>query len=85
MRICLNKAAVQLGKLGGRKGGKARAAKLTPEQLVRSPVRRHKRDGEKRPIGSLDGANALPDPSQSNSCRSGQSRNHGLPLRLPVR
>jgi hypothetical protein len=27
-----NPAAVQLGSLGGRKGGKARAAKLTPEQ-----------------------------------------------------
>lgn len=27
-----NKAAVELGKLGGRKGGTARAAKLTPEQ-----------------------------------------------------
>ena len=27
-----NKAAVALGKLGGRKGGNARAAKLTPEQ-----------------------------------------------------
>ncbi len=26
-------AAVALGRLGGRKGGKARAAKLTPEQL----------------------------------------------------
>jgi hypothetical protein len=27
-----NQAAVALGKLGGRKGGTARAAKLTPEQ-----------------------------------------------------
>ena len=27
-----NKAAVELGKLGGRKGGKARAAKLSDEQ-----------------------------------------------------
>jgi hypothetical protein len=27
-----NPAAVALGKLGGRKGGKARAEKLTPEQ-----------------------------------------------------
>jgi hypothetical protein len=27
-----NPAAVQLGRLGGRKGGKARAEKLTPEQ-----------------------------------------------------
>lgn len=27
-----NKAAQALGKLGGLKGGKARAAKLTPEQ-----------------------------------------------------
>lgn len=27
-----NPAAVALGSLGGRKGGKARAAKLTPEQ-----------------------------------------------------
>jgi len=27
-----NPAAVALGRLGGRKGGKARAAKLTPEQ-----------------------------------------------------
>jgi hypothetical protein len=27
-----NPAAVALGKLGGRKGGRARAAKLTPEQ-----------------------------------------------------
>ncbi len=27
-----NPAAVALGKLGGAKGGKARAAKLTPEQ-----------------------------------------------------
>ncbi len=29
-----NPAAVALGKLGGAKGGKARAAKLTPEQRV---------------------------------------------------
>jgi hypothetical protein len=27
-----NPAAVELGRLGGRKGGKARASKLTPEQ-----------------------------------------------------
>ena len=27
-----NPAAVALGKLGGKKGGRARAAKLTPEQ-----------------------------------------------------
>jgi hypothetical protein len=27
-----NPAAVELGKLGGKKGGKARAKKLTPEQ-----------------------------------------------------
>lgn len=27
-----NPAAVELGKLGGKKGGKARAAKLTPEE-----------------------------------------------------
>lgn len=27
-----NPAAVELGKLGGAKGGKARAAKLTPEE-----------------------------------------------------
>jgi hypothetical protein len=27
-----NKAAMELGRLGGLKGGKARAAKLTPEQ-----------------------------------------------------
>jgi hypothetical protein len=27
-----NQAAVELGRLGGRKGGKARAEKLTPEQ-----------------------------------------------------
>ena len=27
-----NKAAVELGKMGGRKGGSARAAKLSPEQ-----------------------------------------------------
>jgi hypothetical protein len=27
-----NPAAVALGRLGGRKGGKARSAKLTPEQ-----------------------------------------------------
>jgi len=27
-----NPAAVELGRLGGRKGGKARAAKLTPEE-----------------------------------------------------
>jgi len=27
-----NPAAVELGRLGGRKGGKARAEKLTPEQ-----------------------------------------------------
>lgn len=29
-----NAAAVALGRLGGRKGGKARAANLTPEQLA---------------------------------------------------
>lgn len=27
-----NRAAVELGRLGGRKGGKARAEKLTPEE-----------------------------------------------------
>jgi hypothetical protein len=27
-----NQAAVELGRLGGKKGGKARAAKLTPEE-----------------------------------------------------
>lgn len=31
-RITKNAAAVALGRLGGLKGGKARAAKLTPEQ-----------------------------------------------------
>lgn len=31
-RIVKNPAAVALGKLGGLKGGKARAEKLTPEQ-----------------------------------------------------
>lgn len=30
-----NAAAVALGRLGGAKGGKARAAKLTPEERVR--------------------------------------------------
>lgn len=32
-----NPAAVALGKLGGKKGGKARAAKMTPEQRAESP------------------------------------------------
>jgi hypothetical protein len=31
-RIVKNPAAVALGRLGGKKGGKARAKKLTPEQ-----------------------------------------------------
>jgi hypothetical protein len=30
-----NPAAVELGRLGGRKGGKARAEKLTPEKSSR--------------------------------------------------
>jgi hypothetical protein len=34
-----NAAAVELGRLGGLKGGKARAAKLTPEQ--RSEIARN--------------------------------------------
>ena len=29
-----NPAAVELGRLGGKKGGKARAAKLTPERKI---------------------------------------------------
>ena len=43
-----NKAAVELGRLGGLKGGKARADKLTPEQ--RSEIAKkaaQKRWGEK--------------------------------------
>lgn len=31
-----NPAAVALGKLGGKKGGKARAAKMTPEERAES-------------------------------------------------
>ena len=31
-----NPAAVELGRLGGQKGGKARAAKLTPEERSQS-------------------------------------------------
>jgi hypothetical protein len=31
-----NPAAVALGKLGGKKGGKARAAKMTPEERTES-------------------------------------------------
>jgi hypothetical protein len=38
-----NPAAVELGRLGGLKGGKARAAKLTPEQ--RSEIARDKSKG----------------------------------------
>jgi hypothetical protein len=42
-----NPAAVALGRLGGLKGGKARAAKLTPEQRVgiarKAAVKRWKR------------------------------------------
>jgi hypothetical protein len=34
-----NQAAVELGRLGGKKGGAARAAKLTPEQ--RSEIARN--------------------------------------------
>lgn len=33
--VAKNEAAVALGKLGGRKGGAARAAKLSPEQRTR--------------------------------------------------
>lgn len=33
-----NPAAVELGRLGGRKGGKARAAKLSPEERKRIAV-----------------------------------------------
>jgi len=45
-----NPAAVALGRLGGQKGGKARAAKLTPEQrkeIARkaAAARWHKDDG----------------------------------------
>ena len=45
-----NPAAVALGRLGGKKGGKARAAKLTPEQRTRiaqkaAKVRWGKRSG----------------------------------------
>ncbi len=38
-----NPAAVELGRLGGLKGGKARAAKLTPEQrseIARNAIRK---------------------------------------------
>lgn len=49
-----NPAAVALGRLGGKKGGKARAAKLTPEQrseIARKAAKarwaRHKRVSER--------------------------------------
>ena len=35
-----NPAAVALGRLGGKKGGAARAAKLSPKKRSRSPERR---------------------------------------------
>jgi len=47
-----NKAAQELGRLGGLKGGKARAAKLTPEQrsvIARNAVNKR---WEKKPQSS---------------------------------
>ncbi len=40
-----NQAAVELGRLGGLKGGKARAAKLTPER--RSEIAKKANQGKK--------------------------------------
>jgi hypothetical protein len=41
-----NPAAVALGRLGGKKGGKARAAALTPEERVESARKAAKARGE---------------------------------------
>ena len=43
-----NPAAVALGKLGGQKGGKARAAKLTPEQRKEIAQKAAKKRWEKK-------------------------------------
>jgi hypothetical protein len=40
-----NPAAVELGRRGGLKGGKARAAKMTPEESSSRHVRRLRRGG----------------------------------------
>ena len=44
-----NQAAVELGRLGGKKGGKARAEKLTPAQMSEI-ARTAARMGEIRPV-----------------------------------
>ena len=44
-----NPAAVELGRLGGLKGGKARAERLSPER--RSEIARQ---GAQAPVGALD-------------------------------
>ena len=43
-----NPAAVELGRLGGLKGGKARAAKLTPEERSESARKAAKARWEKK-------------------------------------
>jgi len=43
-----NKAAQELGRLGGLKGGKARAAKMTPEQRSESARKAAKARWEKK-------------------------------------
>jgi len=43
-----NQAAVELGRLGGKKGGKARAEKLTPEQRKEIAKRAAKARWEKK-------------------------------------
>ena len=47
-----NPAAVALGKLGGMKGGKARAEKLTPEDRARIASQAAKSRWAKKPQGS---------------------------------
>lgn len=44
-----NPAAVALGRLGGAKGGRARAAKLTPEERTRIAKRASRARWSKRP------------------------------------
>lgn len=49
-----NQAAVQLGKLGGLKGGKARAASLTPERRKEIAQKAAKARWEKRAVAPLE-------------------------------
>ena len=60
-----NPAAVELGRLGGLKGGKARAAKLSPErrkEIAQKAIRaRWEKAAAKKIIGTIENLDILPE------------------------